>query len=409
MSAGLLGLLGGGGAAAPAGRRYSPEFEIRINGDPVPAALRANVTSVRYEDGRNAADRVELGIANVDLQWLQEHIRGLGFRPYPTGVRLGPITTHVGGGALFDMDNALELSMGYAGGPLEPMFEGNVTGIQASFPSGGLPTMTLVAHDRMERLSRGKYARGFGAIHDLVVAAILSAENLLIPQIDPAVVGIAVGLAALDKMFSGTGRKQKGQSDLEVMKSIADEYDADFWVEGNTLYFARFFPKSYTPALTLQWGQSLLEFSPRVSTAGAVVGVGLKVNLREIRLDFLISVYWDFDRETLGISVVPAAAAKGAKKRFGDQWTFMDRSIKSAADVGVSAVMLTRELRKRLNSRLTGSGSAVGDPRIRAGEMVRLEGMGPDFSGDYRVTSATHTIDAGGYRTSFEVAKEIIP
>ena len=50
-----------------------------------------------------------------------------------------------------------------------------------------------------------------------------------------------------------------------------------------------------------------------------------------------------------------------------------------------------------------------GDPRIRAGAVVRLDNLGPDFSGDYRVTSATHTIDTGGYRTTFEVRKEILP
>jgi hypothetical protein len=41
--------------------------------------------------------------------------------------------------------------------------------------------------------------------------------------------------------------------------------------------------------------------------------------------------------------------------------------------------------------------------------VIRLDGLGPDFSGDYRVTSATHSIDAGGYRTSFQVRKEILP
>jgi hypothetical protein len=40
---------------------------------------------------------------------------------------------------------------------------------------------------------------------------------------------------------------------------------------------------------------------------------------------------------------------------------------------------------------------------------VRVEGIGPDFSGDYRVRSATHTIDGGGYRTSCQLYKEIIP
>jgi phage protein D len=70
---------------------------------------------------------------------------------------------------------------------------------------------------------------------------------------------------------------------------------------------------------------------------------------------------------------------------------------------------VVRELRNKINNRLTGSGSAIGDPRIRAGAIVRVEGLGPDFSGDYRVTSATHAMDTGGYRTNFEARKEILP
>jgi len=68
-----------------------------------------------------------------------------------------------------------------------------------------------------------------------------------------------------------------------------------------------------------------------------------------------------------------------------------------------------RELRRRLNARLTATANMIGDPRIAAGAVVRIEGIGPDFSGDYRVRSATHTIDGGGYRTSCQLYKEIIP
>ena len=40
--------------------------------------------------------------------------------------------------------------------------------------------MTLVAHDKLHRLSEGKYARSFSVIPDFVIrAAILGAENLL--------------------------------------------------------------------------------------------------------------------------------------------------------------------------------------------------------------------------------------
>ena len=63
--------------------KYAPDFRIRINDEEMPAGVRAAVTNVRYQDGHQAADRVEIGIANPNLRWLQRHIRGLGFRPFP--------------------------------------------------------------------------------------------------------------------------------------------------------------------------------------------------------------------------------------------------------------------------------------------------------------------------------------
>jgi uncharacterized protein len=394
---------------ATAALRFAPDFRVTLNGRDLPSALRSSITSVRYHDGTQAADRVELGIANVDLRWIQQHIKGLGFQPFPTGISIGPMRASAAPEGLFDIDNTLRLAMGYAPGPLEEVFKGDVTGVDVTFPSGGMPTMTLVAHDYLHRLTEGSYARGFGPLPDALIAAILSVENLLVPLIDPTVVVASTAIAAINYVFGGTGRKQKGQSDLDLMKEIAANYDADFWVDGDFFYFTRFFPKEYSPRLTLRYGESLLDFSPKVSTVGQVAAAAMKFTLRELPLSFLVNVFWDFDHETLGIRVVPGEAAGFAKAIVGPTYTIVDQPISSPADIVNSALVIARELRTKLNSRLTGSGSAVGDPRIRAGAVIRLEGLGPDFSGDYRVASATHSIDAGGYRTSFEVRKEIIP
>ncbi len=394
--------------------RYAPAFDLRINGRPLPAELRSAITSIRYQDGLNAADRVEIGIANPDLRWLQSHIRGLGFQPFPTGVRLGPVgTLSATGEGEFDMDNKVELSLGYVPDALEQVFEGEVTGVGVSFPNGGMPTMTLTAHDYLHRLGEGTAARGFGPLADALVAVILSAENLLFPLIDPAVMAVSTAMTALNIIFKGTGTKQggpgRGESDLDLLKRIAASYDADFWVEGDVLYLARFIPKEYSPRLTLRWGESLMDFSPQVSTVGQVAAVSMKFTLRELRLNFLVTVGWDFDREALVVSILPGEAAKGAKAVSGPALTIVDQPISSPADIANSALVILRQLRQKLNKRLTGSGTAVGDPSIRAGAMIRIEGLGPDFSGDYRVSSATHSIDSGGYKTTFEVFKEIIP
>jgi phage protein D len=72
-------------------------------------------------------------------------------------------------------------------------------------------------------------------------------------------------------------------------------------------------------------------------------------------------------------------------------------------------MMITRKLRNALNNRLTATASAIGDPAIVANAVVQFNGVGPDFSGNYRITGATHVIDSNGYRTNFKVRKEIIP
>jgi uncharacterized protein len=391
---------------------YAPEFAIQINGQAMPASVRSVVSGVTYQDGRNAADRVELEIANPDLRWLQNHIRGLGVQPFPTGIRIGPIRAlDAAPDGTFDIDNRLSLELGYAPDPLEPMFDGEITGVEASFPNGGMPMLRVVAHDKLHRLSQGTGAGGFGFLPDFLLATIVSAKNLLAPLIDPTIVAASTALTALNVIFSGSGEKQaapgEGMSDLQLLQGIAAKYDADFWVDGDVLYVSRFL-KEYEPRLTLRWGESLSDFSPRMSSVGQVAGVSFRFTLREIPLSFLVTAFWDFDRESLGVSVAPGAAA-AAPGVSGPSLTVVDQTIASPADVASSALRILYKLRQKLNARVTGSGSAVGDPRIRSGAVVRLEGLGPDFSGDYRVSSATHTIDSGGYRTSFEVFKEIIP
>lgn len=389
--------------------RLAPDFRLAINGSPVPAVLRQSITSVRYEDGTGAADRVEIGIANVDLRFLQRHIRGLGTGFLPIAIQVGPARLTPGPDGLFDVDNALTLALGYAPDGLVEMFEGDITGVEASFSGGGVPSMTIIAHDRLHRLSTGTAARGFGPLPDALIVAILGAENLLLPLIDPTVIGASTAIAAVNYVFGGTGRKQKAQSDLELLQEIAAAYDAEFWVEGDVLYLARFFPKEYASRLTLRWGESLLDFSPKVSTVGQVAAVSMKFTLREVPLSFLVTVGWDFDREAVMISVLPGEAAAGAKAITGPALTIVDQPIASPADIATSALGIYHELRRKLNGRMTGSGSCVGDPRIRAGAVVTVDGLGPDFGGDYRVASASHAIDAGGYRTTFQVHKEILP
>ncbi len=388
--------------------QYAPVYRLAINGGELPAAVRSCVTSVRYEDGMQGADQVQISLANPDLRFLKTHIRGLSAFALPTGIGLNTFArVDAVPGGLFDLDNQVTLAFGYAPDPPEEMFLGELTGVGATFPNGGMPTLTITAHDFLQRMTRGSWSRGFGPIPDAAIVAILSAENGILPLIDPYMIPLDA-LNTVGNFLFGTSTKQSDQSDFQLLSQIAAKYDMDVSVDHYTLYLTRFI-KEYSPRLTLTYGQSLLDFSPRVSTVGQAVGVSMRVSLREIRIDLILNVFWDFDRESIGITVLPAQAAIIAPAVSQPVEESKHKAIRNAIDVANAIVALIHELRQKLNSRLTGSGTAVGDTRIRAGAMIQLDGLGVDFSGNYRVTKATHTLDTSGYRTSFEVQKEIIP
>ncbi len=388
--------------AAP---RYAPDFRVQINGQPVPAALRASISSVNYQTGLEGADRVELGLVNENLRWLDH-----------------PLLT---------LDNELTLAIGYAPDPLEQVFVGEIVGQSATFPGGGAPTLTVVAHDRRQRLQQGTKTRWFAIpagclgnypIPDLAVASLVSAENLLIPIFDPVGAALAVLLGgaevavmrgdpdALQKVI----RKQVGESDYDFLHRLARENGWEMVIghtgpgAGHQLRFMSL-ASHLAPDVTLKYGRSLIDFTPRLTSVGQVVAVSASFWRPEIKMEFTVTVSWDWDRNALNLSIAPGigapavtapkpgmSAKKGAIMLVGEpvnQFT-------------APRVMLSKLL-ARLNERLTGSGTTVGDPRIRAGAVVRLENLGERLGGLYRVTTATHSIDGGGYRTRFEARKEI--
>lgn len=377
-------------------RQYAPEFRIRINGENTPAALRASVMSVNYQDGIEGADRVEITLANERLRWLDH--------------------------PLLQVDNGFSLSIGYAPDPLEEVFVGEVTGVEPSFPSGGMPTLRIVAHDFLQRLTAGSKDRAFAVdvpcignfpIPDPGVVALVSATNSLIPLLDP--VGSALSFLmlliayAIDPLEAKRAiRFQQGESDFDFLSKIAKDNGWEMYIDhmiepkGRVLRF-KFLVQDYSASVSLKWGESLMDFTPRLTAVGQVVGVSTRIWVPSIKMEFVIVLSWDYDRAAFDLMVYPG---------FGSLQEIMGGEAQSilkveAVGAALAPQKLLSELLPRLNSRLTGSGSTVGNPQIKAGEVINLEGLGEQFSGLYRTTSATHAFDSGGYKTSFEVRKEV--
>jgi hypothetical protein len=215
---------------------------------------------------------------------------------------------------------------------------------------------------------------------------------------------------AVDPLEAKRGiRLQQGQSDFDFLSALAKENGWEMYIDhtlepkGYVLRF-QFLIQDYSPSVNLKWGESLIDFTPKISTVGQVLGISTRIWVPSIKMEFVIVLSWDYDRAAFDLQIFPGIGSLdellGAKKAQG---------VLKIEAVGPATApkKILGELLPRLNNRLTTTASTIGNPQIKASKVINVDGVGDQFGGLYRVTSATHTIDSGGYKTQFEARKEV--
>ncbi len=338
-----------------------PQFALTIEGAPAGAALLRAVLSVSVTQVADQPASFALQVNDPELKLVDA-----GSGAFAEGRRIG-------------------VALGYVG-RLQPLIDGEVAAVAVELSPGGGLTLTIDGFDALHAGSRGSAYREFrDGQTDADIVRQIAADMGLAAQVD------ATG-ARSDR------RVQSHVSNLAYLQQLAAANDCRLWVERGTLYFKRV---RSAPQVALARGRNLVSFAARLNTTGHVRTV-------EVRA-------WDAAQKqpisasaSIGQSLAytGALAATGlAQINAGDtrQVLVADGQVRTLAEAQALADARLAEQRRNL---LSAEGSAIGDPDIRVGSTLLVADLGR-FSGRWVVEQARHTLDAGGYRTSFEMRQAL--
>lgn len=348
----------------------APEVRIRVDGQDLPLEAEADLIEVSVLQDVSAPGMFAIRLLNWDLDKLQ-----FTWSDDP----------------LFSEGAEVEILMGYAG-DLQPVFAGEVTGLEPEFCADETPAVTVRGYDRAHRLLRGRKTRSFTQVKDSDIAAQVAQEAGLTPEAEDTGVTLEYVL-------------QHNQNDLEFLQARARRIGYEVWVEDKTLKL-RPRPSDESEVLTLDLEEDLLEFFPRLSA----VGLAAEVEVRG----------WSpKDKD----AVLGKAGAADAGSTMGGKTGGLDVAAKAfnAADAADAAVAVSVDrpvsqgeadqiargrLREMALSYVTGEGVAAGRSDLKAGTVVKIEGCGQRFSGLYYLASVRHSYTPKrGYRTAFTVRR----
>ncbi len=389
-------------ASQAANAFYVPQFQIVVQGANLPHGVLRDVTEIVYRDKIDEIDSCELNVNNWDAELRRFKYIGsedLDDQGHPKSA--GPGTDNW---TLFEPCGKLvELYLGYAPGPLERMMVGTFTTMEPSFPASGPPVLQVRLLNRLHALRSTKYD---GEWHDKTDSYI--AEDIGKKR-DPKTgkarfpIPIVTDANAKAKEPSLVYVGQKNQYDVDFLWQRARVNGYDVRIEGEQgKEQLKFGPSGAPerPTYQLEWGQSLIDFKPTLTTANQFKSVTVKGWDRaaqkpiEEKVDFthpdlaklnkdLHRLIEQCDPREEVVEELPVYTRDEAKKR---------------------ALSILTDQHKRM---VKASGTTIGLPLLRAGSKIQLgKSVGSRLAGTYFVTATQHTFNSNGYTTRFEARRE---
>lgn len=340
----------------PDPNQLASQVSIKLNGSELPADVQSKLMAVTIDQHVHLPAMFTIRLQDRGLTLLDE----------------GPL----------DLTGKVEISAERSDGEKFVLMEGEITALEPIFGEDMMAELVVRGFDKLHRLYRETSSRAYINVKDSDIAKQVADRIGLQAEIETTA-------TVYEHIY------QNNLSDLEFLKMRAWRIGYECFVEGGKLYFRK--PTGSSAQVTLTWGDDMISFRPSISLAEQV--------------DEVVVKGWDVEKK----EPITGRASQGSlyprtqESKDGAGWaqTFgpgkkviVDQPVVSQAEADLLAAARLDELS---GAYIEAEGVAFRRPDIRAGQKLKLEGLGRRFSGEYLVTRAAHSHTPQGLKTVFQV------
>jgi phage protein D len=375
-----------------------PAFQIKLAGAPTEKEVISDVQEITFTDDMAAPGFFEFVLHDWDPVEKSSKYSS----PWDAGGEPRKLTN---GGSVpnFEPGGKVALSFGYIDDGLVHIIDGEIVSLSPSFPSSGLPTVRVRAlHAAYRALQRIQVEKTYDGTSK-EIASKLCVDN-----------GFTAKWDSIDKEGKAQQKVAVEGTLYDALLARAKEYGMFFTVlpaakegEKPVVSFTRVASGQEAAVVEFVWGRTLLSFTPVMSAAAQVSevvargadpdGDGKKKAVEAVKK------WSDLDWVEDAFGPTGLAALEAVGRDFRE--IIKPDDVHTQEDAEKAAMARLTEM---ANGLITGSGTAVGLPELRAGKTISIKGLGARFDGIYRLTQTTHTIGGSGYGTSFQARKEVL-
>jgi phage protein D len=332
------------------------QFRVKINGSPASADLMEDIIEVVVDQQLHlpAMFEIHIYLKPHDMKWLD--------------------------GATIDVGKEVAVLVGYQGSE-ETLITGMISSVEPDFDEK-MSRLVVRGYDKSFKLHRGTKTRTFLQQSDSDIVSKMAGEAGLSPKVDSTTVQYEYLI-------------QHAQSNYEFLLNRARRIGFEVFVDKNNLVFRK--PKPNGAAVALEWGKTLMRFSPRLS-------VGEQLDSVEVR-------GWDVQGKA---AIVGQASSGNGSPKIGESKTgkalatqtwgaatqlIADRPIIDSSEATNLAQATLDDVTAGF---VQATGECAGNPKVIAGSQVEIKGVGTKFGGTYYLTAVRHTITTkDGHVTAF--------